>query len=127
MENDNWSYPQNDVPYEVQMKYIIEGYRKLLKEMESLEPYTRKLEEEVKTLRLSNSRLESKRELEKLVERISNKRNETLQRIPVLMSKLVEKRSENSKWKKYAKQLEKRVKLLENELKKNNMQIPPEQ
>ena len=38
------------------MKYIIEGYRKLLKEMESLEPYTRKLEEEVKTLRLSNSR-----------------------------------------------------------------------
>ena len=36
MEKENWSYPQNDVPYEVQMKYIIEGYRKLLKEMESL-------------------------------------------------------------------------------------------
>ena len=36
----------DDIPYEVRMKHIIEAYRKDLKRLESLEKYAKGLEEE---------------------------------------------------------------------------------
>ena len=40
--------PQDDVPYEVIVKYIIRDYRRNLQAIEMLEPYTRHLEEVVR-------------------------------------------------------------------------------
>jgi hypothetical protein len=43
--------PQDDLPYEVQMKFIIHGYRQLFRKLEYIEPYTRSLEEQNEQLR----------------------------------------------------------------------------
>ena len=40
--------PQDLIPYEYRMKYIIEDYRRLTEALEMIEPYTRELEETVK-------------------------------------------------------------------------------
>lgn len=36
--------PQDDIPYEVRMKYIIQGYRRLEQKLEKLVAYAKKLE-----------------------------------------------------------------------------------
>lgn len=38
--------PQDDIPYEVRMKYIIMGYRRLEQKLEKLTAYAKKLERE---------------------------------------------------------------------------------
>lgn len=40
----------NDIPYEVRMKYIIEDYRKLLKAKNTLTAYAKRLERRVEEL-----------------------------------------------------------------------------
>ena len=40
--------PQDLIPYEYRMKYIIEDYRRISEALEMIEPYTRELEETVK-------------------------------------------------------------------------------
>lgn len=39
-------HPQNDIPFEVRMKYIIQAYRKDKEKLESLQRYAEGLEEE---------------------------------------------------------------------------------
>jgi len=50
-EYKNRHRPQDDIPYERRMFYIIQDYRKILEQNEQLAAYCKKLEKEIEKLR----------------------------------------------------------------------------
>lgn len=89
--------PQDDLPYEVQMKFIIESYRKLEDKLEYITPYTKKLEKKIEYV---------KREIASKAAK-----NQYLSEL-------------NTKYRKQIKRLIKRVEELEKILKDNGIDIP---
>lgn len=54
-EYKNRHRPQDDLPYERRMLYIIQDYRKLLEQNERLADYCKKLERDIENLRLKRT------------------------------------------------------------------------
>lgn len=97
--------PQDDLPYEVRMKFIIHGYRKLLEKLEYIEPYTRRLEKQNQSLR------------EQLSEKgVHNK---------VMSEKLSERKKEEKQLKKQINILQERIHLLKDMLWEAGVEPPP--
>lgn len=84
MENqNNYRRPQDDIPYEQRMKFIIQGYRKLYEDNEKLVTYLKQLEQEIEEykelLSVNKQRFEKKnrelvekrREMKRLSARIT--------------------------------------------------------
>lgn len=89
--------PQDDLPYEVQMKYIIEGYMKLKEKLEYIAPYTKKLEKKIEYVKKEIASKAAK--------------NQHLSEL-------------NTKYRKQIKRLTKRVEELEKILKDNRIDFP---
>ncbi len=106
MENENRSYPQKDLPYEVQMKYIIHGYRKLQEQLDYIVPYTKKLEKTIENLEEKIS-----------LQRYKNKN---------LYEKYVENNREKKRWKAHSEWLTERMDEMERILIENNKLLPPD-
>lgn len=97
--------PQDDLPYEVRMKFIIHGYRKLWEKLEYIEPYTHQLEEQNKSLTEKLSKLRS--------------------HIGALSSKLSERKKEQKQLGVQISMLQKRIKVLKDMLMELGIEPPP--
>ncbi len=77
--NNNTQRPQDELPYEIRMQYIIKDYRKLFKKVSQLEKYSEGLEEENVRLKEQLEQLTPEREkiLEEKLKEITTK-NENL-------------------------------------------------
>ena len=85
--------PQDDLPYEVRMKYIIQDYRRMIERVETISNYAKKLEKENKELAETIS-------IKKLKHQITYR-------------KLVDVRRENKALKKHNLMLQKQLRNLE--------------
>lgn len=92
MENqNNYRRPQDDIPYEQRMKFIIQGYRKLYEDNEKLVTYLKQLEQEIEEYKELLS--VSKHRFEKKNRELVEKRREMKRlsaRITLLEEKLLE-------------------------------------
>lgn len=92
MDNQNYHRrPQDDIPYEQRMKFIIEGYRKLYEDNEKLVEYLKQLEEEVENYKglLSLKRYDFEKKNEQYVQK-RREANRYKTRIKFLEEKLLE-------------------------------------
>ena len=92
MENQNYHRrPQDDIPYEQRMKFIIEGYRKLYEDNEKLVTYLKQLEQEIEKYKglLSLKRHDFDRKNEQYVQK-RREANRYKTRIKFLEEKLLE-------------------------------------
>ena len=56
MEENEIKWPQKDLPYEQQMKHVIQHYRWLLDQNEKLAAYAKKLEQKIEMLKNENAK-----------------------------------------------------------------------
>lgn len=77
-EYKNRHRPQDDIPYERRMFYIIQDYRKILEQNERLAAYCKKLEKDIEDLKLK--RYEQGEKNKKMAE-ICSKRGREIKRL----------------------------------------------
>lgn len=104
MDHEKRRPPQADLPYEVRMKFIIHGYRKLQEKLDYIVPYTKRLEQKIERMQ------------DKIAKQsVANKK---------LQESFVEANREKKRWRAHSEWLAERIEKLEGLLRKNGI-IPP--
>ena len=104
MEYEKRRPPQADLPYEVQMKYIIHGYRKLQEQLDYIVPYTKKLEKTIENQK----------------EKIAKQGSTNMR----LHEKFIEANREKKRWKAYSEWLSERIEKMARTMRCNGLLAP---